>query len=103
MSDHEGITSLPKRMARQARVPMALGPGSLPADHVTELMKLQSQAPPMGRRFVRRRMTGESGECWRDHLLRSTRMLLLQRRLAKFIVQSVSMAVRWLASCNIQS
>ena len=41
-------------------------PGALPADYVAELMTLQSQAPPMGPTFVRRRMAGELGPDWRS-------------------------------------
>jgi predicted unusual protein kinase regulating ubiquinone biosynthesis (AarF/ABC1/UbiB family) len=45
---------------------LATVPGALPADYVAELMTLQSQAPPMGPTFVRRRMAGELGPDWRS-------------------------------------
>src|SRR5918995_2352028 len=45
---------------------LATVPGALPADYVAELMTLQSQAPPMGPTFVRRRMTGELGPDWQS-------------------------------------
>jgi len=45
---------------------LATVPGALPADYVAELMTLQSQAPPMGPSFVRRRMAGELGADWRS-------------------------------------
>lgn len=39
-------------------------PQALPAEYVHELQKLQSQAPPMGWPFVRRRMIAELGKNW---------------------------------------
>jgi predicted unusual protein kinase regulating ubiquinone biosynthesis (AarF/ABC1/UbiB family) len=45
---------------------LATVPGALPADYVAELMTLQSQAPPMGPTFVRRRMAGELGPDWQS-------------------------------------
>ncbi len=41
-------------------------PDALPADFAGELMRLQSQAPPMGAAFVRRRMQAELGPAWRE-------------------------------------
>ncbi len=41
-------------------------PEALPADYAEELMKLQSQAPPMGASFVKRRMQAELGANWRE-------------------------------------
>lgn len=43
---------------------MASIPDLLPPEYVAELEKLQSQAPPMGAAFVRRRMQAELGEDW---------------------------------------
>jgi predicted unusual protein kinase regulating ubiquinone biosynthesis (AarF/ABC1/UbiB family) len=45
---------------------MATIPDALPAEYASELAQLQSQAPPMGKPFVRRRMTAELGPGWRD-------------------------------------
>jgi predicted unusual protein kinase regulating ubiquinone biosynthesis (AarF/ABC1/UbiB family) len=45
---------------------MATIPEALPADYAEELMKLQSQAPPMGAAFVKRRMQAELGPDWRQ-------------------------------------
>ena len=45
---------------------MATIPEALPADYAEALMKLQSQAPPMGAAFVRRRMQAELGADWRQ-------------------------------------
>jgi len=41
-------------------------PKALPQDYANELMQLQSQAPPMGAAFVRRRMQAELGANWRE-------------------------------------
>ncbi len=40
-------------------------PDALPTDYANELIRLQSQAPPMGAGFVRRRMVAELGADWR--------------------------------------
>ena len=43
---------------------LATIPDALPAEYAGELMKLQSQAPPMGWAFVKRRMQAELGAGW---------------------------------------
>jgi predicted unusual protein kinase regulating ubiquinone biosynthesis (AarF/ABC1/UbiB family) len=43
---------------------MATIPDALPPEYAAELMKLQSQAPPMGWAFVKRRMQAELGPGW---------------------------------------
>src|SRR6266516_365452 len=43
---------------------LATIPDALPPEYVTGLQKLQSQAPPMGWAFVKRRMTAELGAEW---------------------------------------
>jgi predicted unusual protein kinase regulating ubiquinone biosynthesis (AarF/ABC1/UbiB family) len=43
---------------------MATVPDLLPSDYAAELTKLQSDAPPMGWAFVKRRMTAELGADW---------------------------------------
>jgi predicted unusual protein kinase regulating ubiquinone biosynthesis (AarF/ABC1/UbiB family) len=43
---------------------LATIPEALPAEYVAELAQLQSQAPPMGWSFVRRRMAAELGPDW---------------------------------------
>src|SRR5438874_2071107 len=43
---------------------LATIPDALPPEYVTELQKLQSQAPPMGWAFVKRRMIAELGAEW---------------------------------------
>lgn len=42
-------------------------PDALPAEYAAELAQLQSNAPPMGKPFVRRRMTAELGPDWQSH------------------------------------
>jgi predicted unusual protein kinase regulating ubiquinone biosynthesis (AarF/ABC1/UbiB family) len=44
---------------------LATIPDALPDDYAAEMMRLQSQAPPMGASFVRRRMQAELGPDWR--------------------------------------
>src|SRR6185437_9049169 len=43
---------------------LATIPDALPPEYANELMKLQSQAPPMGWAFVERRMSAELGPDW---------------------------------------
>jgi predicted unusual protein kinase regulating ubiquinone biosynthesis (AarF/ABC1/UbiB family) len=45
---------------------MATIPDALPPEYTTELAKLQSQAPPMGWAFVKRRMVAELGANWQQ-------------------------------------
>ncbi|MBM3528426.1 MAG: AarF/ABC1/UbiB kinase family protein [Alphaproteobacteria bacterium] len=45
---------------------LATIPEALPAEYTAELAKLQSQAPPMGWAFVKRRMQAELGANWLD-------------------------------------
>src|ERR1700755_1891492 len=43
---------------------LATIPDALPAEYAAELTKLQSEAPPMGWAFVKRRMSAELGPHW---------------------------------------
>jgi predicted unusual protein kinase regulating ubiquinone biosynthesis (AarF/ABC1/UbiB family) len=45
---------------------MATIPDALPPEYAAELTKLQSQAPPMGWAFVKRRMSAELGPDWQN-------------------------------------
>jgi predicted unusual protein kinase regulating ubiquinone biosynthesis (AarF/ABC1/UbiB family) len=45
---------------------LATIPDAVPAEYASELMKLQSQAPPMGWAFVKRRMSAELGAGWQS-------------------------------------
>ena len=45
---------------------LATIPEALPPEYITELTKLQSQAPPMGWAFVKRRMQAELGPDWQE-------------------------------------
>jgi predicted unusual protein kinase regulating ubiquinone biosynthesis (AarF/ABC1/UbiB family) len=49
---------------------MATIPDALPAEYAAELMKLQSDAPPMGWPFVKRRMAAELGPNWQSRFKR---------------------------------
>jgi predicted unusual protein kinase regulating ubiquinone biosynthesis (AarF/ABC1/UbiB family) len=42
-------------------------PDAVPAEYALQFMALQSNAPPMGWPFVRRRMRTELGEAWENH------------------------------------
>src|SRR6201987_1191752 len=45
---------------------LATIPDALPAEYATELTRLQSEAPPMGWAFVKRRMSAELGPDWQS-------------------------------------
>src|SRR6185437_4801113 len=45
---------------------LATIPDALPPEYANELIKLQSQAPPMGWAFVKRRMSAELGADWQN-------------------------------------
>ena len=47
---------------------LATIPEALPAEYAAELGQLQSQAPPMGWPFVRRRMAAELGPDWQSEI-----------------------------------
>ncbi|QIB33181.1 ABC1 kinase family protein [Ancylobacter pratisalsi] len=49
---------------------MATIPDALPPEYATELATLQSQAPPMGWAFVKRRMMAELGADWMERFAR---------------------------------
>ena len=52
---------------------MSTIPDALPSEYTEELSELQSNAPPMGWPFVRRRMAAELGPDWRDRFARFER------------------------------
>ena len=58
---------------------LATIPDALPAEYAAELAQLQSQAPPMGWPFVRRRMATELGPDW-------------QRSFAEFALEAAAAA-----------
>ena len=47
-------------------------PDALPAEYAEELAQLQSNAPPMGWNFVRRRMASELGPDWQSRFARNS-------------------------------
>jgi len=61
----EALGAMKGPMMKVAQL-LATIPDALPADYSEQLMKLQSQAPPMGAAFVRRRMQAELGPDWRQ-------------------------------------
>ena len=48
---------------------LAMIPDAIPKDYANQLMKLQTNAPPMGEYFVRRRMKNELGENWKKKFI----------------------------------
>src|SRR5271156_6041075 len=60
----EALGAMKGPMMKVAQL-LATIPEALPADYSEQLMSLQSQAPPMGAAFVRRRMQAELGVAWR--------------------------------------
>ncbi len=61
----DALGSMKGPMMKVAQL-LATIPDALPANYSEQLMKLQSQAPPMGAAFVRRRMQAELGPNWRE-------------------------------------
>lgn len=61
----QALGSLKGPMMKVAQM-MATIPDLLPPEYVAELQKLQSEAPPMGAAFVKRRMEAELGPDWRS-------------------------------------
>ena len=48
---------------------LAMIPDAIPREYANQLMKLQTNAPPMGEYFVRRRMKNELGENWKKKFI----------------------------------
>jgi predicted unusual protein kinase regulating ubiquinone biosynthesis (AarF/ABC1/UbiB family) len=61
----EALGSMKGPMMKVAQL-LATIPEALPSEYAEQLMSLQSQAPPMGAAFVRRRMQAELGADWRQ-------------------------------------
>jgi len=74
---------------------LATIPEALPPEYINELTKLQSQAPPMGWAFVKRRMQAELGADWQSVIPRP------RLRSARCIARPRSMVSCWPASFNI--
>lgn len=60
----EALGGLKGPLMKVAQI-LATIPDALPADYAAELAQLQSEAPPMSRPFVRRRMVAELGDDWK--------------------------------------
>ena len=59
-----GCARRSQRADDEGRAAMATIPDVLPPEYAAELQKLQSEAPPMGWAFVKRRMSAELGPDW---------------------------------------
>ncbi len=83
---------------------MATIPDALPAEYAAELMKLQSEAPPMGWAFVKRRMAAELGPRLAEEV-RKLRASSRGRRLARAGASRAShmTAPSLPASCSIRT
>ncbi|MDQ4060944.1 MAG: AarF/UbiB family protein, partial [Pseudomonadota bacterium] len=79
---------------------MATIPDALPPEYVAELMKLQSEAPPMGWAFVKRRMAAELGLDWQARLASFERQPAAAASLGQ-VHRAVSLDGRPLA-CKLQ-
>ena len=81
---------------------LATIPDALPPEYIAELTKLQSQAPPMGWAFVKRRMQAELGADWQSKFA-ELRAPAGGGRLARPGASRArrSMARHWPASCSI--
>ena len=81
---------------------MATIPDALPPEYAAELQKLQSEAPPMGWAFVKRRMIAELGPAGRRNSQASSIIPPRPPRSAKCTARTrASMARSLPASCNI--
>ncbi len=78
-------------------------PEALPPEYARELSQLQSQAPPMGPAFVRRRMQAELGPTGAAALGPSRTSRPRRRPWAKCIAPPRWTAVRWPASCSTRT
>ena len=78
-------------------------PDAVPPEFAAELSKLQSQAPPMGAAFVRRRMQAELGRTGASASPSSISSPRPPRRSARCIKPSASAASASPASCNIRT
>ncbi|NHN87272.1 ABC1 kinase family protein [Acetobacter conturbans] len=65
--DLKGVLGGLKGPLMKAAQLLATIPGALPDEYATELAELQSNAPPMGWSFVRRRMAAELGPDWQKN------------------------------------
>ena len=79
---------------------LATIPEALPPEYIAELTKLQSQAPPMGWAFVKRRMQAELGPDWQTKFAASSIIPPRPLRSARCIARRRTMAPSSPASCS---
>ena len=79
---------------------MATIPDLLPPEYVEELQKLQSEAPPMGWPFVKRRMMAELGADWQGKFAAFEQSLPPLLRSARYTARARLMARSLPASCS---
>ena len=82
---------------------MATVPDALPPEYATELTKLQSQAPPMGWAFVKRRMRRSLALIGKRNLRVSSIIPPRRRRSGRFIARKRMTAASLPASCNMRT
>ena len=80
---------------------LATIPDLIPPEYAAELQKLQSEAPPMGAAFVKRRMQAELGPDWQRGSAPSTCGPPPRPRSGRSTAPSVATGRRSPASCNI--
>ena len=80
---------------------MATIPEALPAEYAQELSQLQSQAPPMGPAFVRRRMMAELGPEWAARYKSFEPQPAASASLGQVHRAVATTDARWRSSCSI--
>ena len=77
-------------------------PDLLPPEYVEELMHLQSNAPPMGWLFVKRRMAAELNLKWQDNFISFDKEATKAASLGQVHKQLLQIKKLWLANFNTQ-
>lgn len=82
---------------------LATIPGALPEEYAEELAQLQSNAPPMGWNFVRRRMTAELGAGWEKNFRAFGKEAAAAASLGRCTKPFWPMAAAWPASSSTRT
>ena len=80
---------------------LATIPDPVPPEYANELIKLQSQAPPMGWAFVKRRMSAELGADWEKRFAEFEHQPAAAASLGQVHRAARMSGADWPASCNI--